>query len=69
MNARGEYGKRSANGAWPTVGADQPVELRDVGAGAGIWLGFFAFIGWSIGRGLDAGIEKGIAEFRKPKRP
>jgi len=73
MNARGEYGRQPrSNGAWSTVGADQsgpnPVELRDVGAGAGIWLGFFAFIGWSIGRGLDAGIEEGIAKFRKPKR-
>ena len=60
---RGVYGQNKH-----LVGAE-PVELHDVKAGAGIWLGFFAFIGWSLGRSLDAGIDKAIAEFRKPKRP
>ena len=61
MNQRGRYGKDQY-----LIGAE-PVELSDVKAGAGIWLGFFAYIGWSLSRSLDVGISKVIEEFRKPR--
>ena len=57
-NERGHYGKQ----VWAA-----PVELHDVTAGAGMWLGFFAFIGWSLGRSLSTGINQSIEQLRKPK--
>jgi hypothetical protein len=52
---RGIYGKNQQH----RVGAE-PVALRDVSFGAGMWLGAFVFLGWNIASGLTEGIGKGV---------
>lgn len=46
---------------------DAPVELRDVSSSGGIWLGFFAFIGWSFAKSLSAGIDEVIYQVKSRK--
>lgn len=60
---RGIYGKNQQH----LVGAE-PVELRDVSFGAGVWLGVFAFLGWNIASGIDKGIEAVVGKALERKK-
>lgn len=59
---RGIYGKNRY-----LVGAE-PVELRDVSFGAGMWLGVFVFLGWNIAQGVTEGVEKVVGKALERKK-
>lgn len=59
---RGIYGTSQS-----LVGAE-PVALRDVSFGTGLWLGAFVFLGWSIASGVTEGIGKVVEQALERKK-